>query len=57
MRFEFTCERDNDTGELGWKDRRVTGEAYGPLSYRARFRIAGHGTQYAALRAKPAKAA
>ena len=33
MRFKFTCELDNDTGELGWKDVRVTGEAYGPLAY------------------------
>ena len=33
MRFTFTAERDNDSGELGWKEKRVEGEMYGPLTF------------------------
>ena len=34
MRFHFIAERDNDSGELGWKDRRIGWNGpYGPSSY------------------------
>lgn len=33
MRFHFTAERDEETGELGWKEKRVQpGSPYGPLN-------------------------
>jgi hypothetical protein len=34
MRFQFDAEQDPETGELGWKDRRVARHSpYGPLAY------------------------